>query len=194
VDAAIAEDPATPPRHDLRAACRCRPSTRTTSAPCRRWPHRCLPRQRGQRPGPSPIRPESPSPGLPSRHLEPDGLPPLPRVAIRPGLPPGCGCDDEPCGFRLCSGCPDRSRVGSRVAGVDPEGSDARRPYPDDGVLKPLVQGLAALGERRHQRPAPRGPAGLADSLGTGNVSGGRRTVQGGIIGEATHLIARSAR
>ena len=42
--------------------------------------------------------------------------------------------------------------------------------------------------------PTPPGPAGVAGSLGTGNVSCGRRPAQGGIIGEATHLIARSAR
>jgi len=42
--------------------------------------------------------------------------------------------------------------------------------------------------------PTPPGPAGLADSLGTVNVSGGRRPAQGGIMGEATHLIASSAR
>jgi len=72
--AAAAEDPAAPPRHNLPAACRCRLRQARPAAPCRRWPHRYLPRQRGQRPGPSPLWPES---RLPGWHLEPDGLPRL---------------------------------------------------------------------------------------------------------------------
>jgi len=44
-------------------------------------------------------------------------------------------------GLRL--GRADRSRVGNQLAGVDPEGNDARGLYADDRVLEPLSEGLA---------------------------------------------------
>jgi hypothetical protein len=65
-------------------------------------------------------------------------------------------------------------------------------------VLKMVTGSCAAVvawaGSIGAEWPAPPGPAGLVDSLGTGNISWGRRPAQGGIIGEATHLIASSAR
>jgi len=53
---------------------------------------------------------------------------------------------------------------------------------------------LARAGSIGAGRWTPPGPAGLADSLGTVNVSWGRRPAQGEVMGEATHLIANPAR